>query len=194
MLDKSVPYHSVIMKRPPGLAIPTPLLVPGFTLVRYDRNATDWAKIESSVGEFDTEIDAAAHVHQYYLPFESELPDRVILVKAPSGDLVGTITAWWEDATPPTPLVHWLGVMPEFQHRGLGQALAAECLRVLHDLYGDRTVWLHTQTWSHAAIKIYLRLGFVIALSETFGRHQNQASGALPILERLIPKELLKVQ
>jgi ribosomal protein S18 acetylase RimI-like enzyme len=53
------------------------------------------------------------------------------------------------------------------------------------DIEGDRDFYLHTQTWSHRAIKIYQALGFDIT-AEKLGKYTNENyEKALKILAEL---------
>jgi hypothetical protein len=45
-----------------------------------------------------------------------------------------------------------------------------------------RDIWLHTQTWSHLAIGLYLRAGFEFVKSGSFGGYRNEYELAEPIL------------
>ena len=57
-------------------------------------------------------------------------------------------------------VLHWLAVMPEYQRRGLGKALAL-CVLRYHKEHGKTSVILKTEAYRDAAIKLYKDIGFV---------------------------------
>lgn len=58
--------------------------------------------------------------------------------------------------------IRMLAVLPEFQGRGIGEALVRACLdRARAD--GQRRVYLHTTMWMENAQRLYRRIGFVRA-------------------------------
>lgn len=192
MLDKTLPYLNIIMKRNAGLPITVHRLPSTFSFEFFKpNNEIEWATIETSVGEFAHEQEARTYFHDTYAPHE-DVNRRVVLVRAPSGVAAGTVTAWWnytEERRDPS--LHWLAVKPEFQGRGLGRALVSHCLQILNRVEGNRAVFLHTQTWSHRAIAIYLRAGFVFVDDEPFGSYQNDFEQALPLLKTVLPSFLM---
>ncbi len=189
VLDKTLPYYNVIMKRRPGLPMVAWPLPVGFSWAGFaPGQAIDWGYIEASVGEFATTKEAVEYFQRTYLPKVEELPERVVFVRAENGEAVGTVTSWWNDTgTRRDPSLHWLAVVPEYQSLGLGKALVSECLRRLALLEGDRDVFLHTQTWSYRAIAIYLNAGFEFVEDESFGNYPNDYELAISVLRKVLP-------
>jgi len=175
VLDKALPYFNVIMKRSAGVPIVTHALPSEFSLTEFvPGDEVSWARIETAVGEFMAPGEALAYFQATYLPYCDELKRRCVLVCGADGGAVGTVTSWWnatEDERDPS--VHWLAVHPEAQGLGLGKALVSECLKRLVALEGDRDIFLHTQTWSHRAIAIYLKSGFQFIERGSFGGYAN---------------------
>lgn len=184
VLDKTVPYFNVIMTRRPGLALATSELPPEYSWQWFGSgDEVHWASIEASVGEFSTAGEALEYFRHTYLPDVDEVARRCVFVRAANGDRVGTITSWWnETGNRRDPSVHWLAVRPEYQGLGLGRALVGKSLQQLSSLEGDRAVWLHTQTWSHRAIAIYIKAGFEFVRQESFGDYTNDYEKAMPVL------------
>ncbi|OGX60893.1 MAG: hypothetical protein A2189_04230 [Paenibacillus sp. RIFOXYA1_FULL_44_5] len=142
----------------------------------------------TEVGEFEDTKEALQYFQRMYLPDLQELKRRLLFVQAANGDAVETICSWWDyTGQRRDPSVHWLAVRQAFQGLGLGRALVSECLNRLVLLEGHREVFLHTQTWSHKAIALYLKTGFEIVQSETFGGYKNDYDKAMPILRESIP-------
>ncbi|MGO4501161.1 GNAT family N-acetyltransferase [Paenibacillus sp. 2RAB27] len=192
MLDKSIPYFNVIMKRAAGTPLSHYGLPIGFSFGMYKAGMEeDWAVIEASVGEFNTAEESLNYFKNEYLPQTEELKQRLLFVLNQEGKPIGTITGWWNHTREKRhSSIHWFAVMREYQGLGIGKALVAECIRVLKNLEGDEDVYLHTQTWSYKAIALYLKAGFNIELSETFSLYQNEYEQALPILQNLLNNKL----
>ena len=90
-----------------------------------------------------------------------DLRQRQGYLLAPTGEVVGTGTAWFNHNFEGARWgrVHWLAIMPEFQGRGLAKPLMTSICRRLREL-GHQHVYLSTSTARHAAIGLYLRFGF----------------------------------
>lgn len=69
--------------------------------------------------------------------------------------------------------------------QGIGTALVREALRVFAGR-GEVPVFLHTQPWSYEAVGLYLKAGFFLCRSETFGTHKNQFQEGIRILEQYL--------
>lgn len=194
MLDKSIPFHTIILKRPFG---PAPALRPlpeGFTLRAYQPgDEQGWAQIEQAVGEFDT-VEQALHCHRGYQNQPEELRRRQWYAIAPNGDWAATATAWWtiNAQGKRIPVVHALGCEPKCQGLGLGRAVATAMLNSFYRLENGLDVWLDTQTWSYRAIGLYLELGFVPVKTATYNETPNEYDLALPILESRMRPELFE--
>ncbi|MCL2421548.1 MAG: GNAT family N-acetyltransferase [Defluviitaleaceae bacterium] len=188
MIDNSVPYIEVVMRRDPGLPLPVCPLPEGFSYEMYQPGyEKEWARIEASVEEFECEMDALLHYQKEFLPCPEELPRRCIFIKAPDGELVGTATAWWAyHGQRRHPLVHWVAVKPAYQGKGLGKAITAEVVRLMTAIDGDSVFLLGTQTTSHKAIGIYEWAGFYITDEKNIlGCANDRYDEAIALLESL---------
>jgi GNAT superfamily N-acetyltransferase len=187
MLDKSVPYAGVLMRRAPGRP-PAAVLPEGYAF-RLFRSGDEraWARIETSVAEFPDEQSALAHFERTFLPHLAELERRCLFIESPAGDLVATGTAWWAySGARRDPWFHWLAVSPDQQGKGLGKAMAAKVVERMIQIEGDRPIYLHTQTWSHKAIGIYEALGFRITDEKNLSKYANEDYlKAIEILESI---------
>ena len=164
MLDQSIPYFELPMLRPAGLPVPpTPPRADGFFVKFYSPgDESHWARIEKSVGEFDTESAALSYCEKEFAPQPDLLRARMCFLCTPDGLPVATATAWEKHHSH---LLHWVATVPAYQRRGLGRAAVLSALRRFPD---DAPVLLHTQTWSHDAILLYHSLGFRILRTEGF--------------------------
>ncbi|UUZ92768.1 GNAT family N-acetyltransferase [Paenibacillus sp. P25] len=188
MLDKSIPYYNVIMRRPSGIPIPSFELPHGYSIVSFREGQEEkWAEIEASVGEFETKEEALRYFHAEYMPFTDDLKERSLFVVNANREEAGTVTGWWNrTGMRRDPSIHWFAVKQDYQGLGLGKALVSECLKRLVQLEGNKDVFLHTQTWSYRAIGLYMKAGFRIEPSDTFAYYRNEYREAMPILRKYL--------
>ena len=192
MIDESVPYIPVIMKREAGLPLPAFPLPQGFTYEMYKPgDEKDWARIEASVEEFENEMDALLHYQEEFMPYTRELPLRCIFICAPNGEKIGTATAWWCYVNERRyPQVHWVAVKPGYQGLGLGKALTCEVIRRMTAIDGDNVFYLSTQTTSYKAIGIYEWAGFYITDErDVLDCKNDQVAEAKALLKEIRQKE-----
>lgn len=83
--------------------------------------------------------------------------------------------------------VHWVKVLKDYEGYGLGRALLTEILKPLKKT--DYPIYLHTQTTSYRAIKLYTDFGFSILTDNQIGHRKNEYQEALPYLKVLMPKK-----
>lgn len=188
MLDKSVPYVDVLMKRRKGMPIPECRLSEGFRFSSFEEgDEKAWAKIETSVLEFSDELDALIYFQKEYLPYLNELKRRCIFVQDKTGEKIATGTAWWcYTGVRRDPWMHWIAVKPGFQGNGLGKALVSRVMQMMMEIEGDRDFYLHTQTWSHRAIGIYERMGYEVTDEKNLYRYSNDDyEKAIAVLDQL---------
>jgi GNAT superfamily N-acetyltransferase len=118
--------------------------------VALHQDAEPWFRVER------------AHFEQSFGGERASLVDRMFFVQAPTGEDVGTITAWWQDdwkGRGGWGQIHWLVVATAHQRRGLAKAMVAHALR---RIACDQTrAMLGTNTQRLWAIKCYLDFGFV---------------------------------
>jgi len=181
-----------------------PVLPPGFSFKFFSlSDVCNWARIETSVLEFDTVTKAEEFFKAAFLPYKDDLPERCLFVLNSDGLPIGTANAWYSDSEMGRrALVHWVAVCPEYQGLGLGKALVKKVLSVLYSLDKDKQVWLHTQTWSHPAIKLYHTLGFnmvqeerLVEMNTANGKpfvYKNEYGKAIKVLEAVYDKSYLE--
>jgi len=161
MLDKSVPYVDVLMRRDKGIPISVYNLPEGFRFSAFhsgDEKA--WAKIETSVLEFSDELDALIYFQKEYLPYISELEKRCLFIENDKNEKIATSTAWWGySGIRRDPWLHWVAVKPQYQGLGLGKSIISRIIQLMIEMEGDRELYLHTQTWSHRQLKFTKNMG-----------------------------------
>jgi GNAT superfamily N-acetyltransferase len=186
MLDKTIPFADIIMRRRAGLPVRPQPLPEGYSFALFEPgDEAEWAKIEASVLEFDDPIEALLYFQADRMPYLRELTRRCLFIVSPAGEKVATATAWWNyTGVRRDPWLHWVAVKPEYQGRGLGKAVVAEGISLIQAIEGDRDIYLHTQTWSHKAVEIYRNAGFEITDERNIGGYANEDyAEALTILD-----------
>ena len=91
----------------------------------------------------------------------AELPRRQIYAVDAEGDAIGTVTAWLPEADldPAIGRLHWLVVVPESQHKGVGSALIFAALERLKAL-GHQRAYLTSAAVRTEALRLYTAFGF----------------------------------
>ena len=188
MLDKSVPYAGLYMHRAPGSRIPENQLPDGYRFSLYnDGDEASWAKIETSVLEFDSEFAALLHFNEKFKPYAFELYKRCLFIERENGEKIATATAWWDKAGGRRrPWLKWVAVIPRCQGLGLGKALVSKATKLMAELEGDVGFYLHTQTWSYKAVNIYLAHGYQPTNEKALYKdRENDYKKAMKILRRI---------
>jgi len=163
MLDKSIEYKHVIMRLDCNeFTTLEPELPPGYSFRFFKpSDEKNWSRIETSVLEFDSEQAAENYFRIAYLPYINELGKRCVFILDPEGLPVATANAWYANSElGHQASLHWVAVRPEYQGKGLGKAITKKTLQIFHSMENGIPVWIHTQTWSHVAIRLYHSLGF----------------------------------
>lgn len=195
-MDKSIPFQRVVMRMEPDLvsSLPEPELPDGYTFRTYEPgDMKTWAGLETSVDEFPDTDAAESYFSKTFLPFEEKLSERMFFICDPDGRAVSTGTAWeYESHGETMPLVHWICVSPEAQGKKLGSAVVQRVLKCFQQIEPGKPVYLETQTWSHRAIRMYLRLGFRAMTEEhVFLREKNDFTAACEVLRTVFDQNTM---
>ena len=170
MLDKSLEYKGIIMRIESDKieTVSEAKLPDGFSFKLFTPDdVPHWGSIEASVLEFASEAEACEYFERSYLPHLHELQKRCIFIINADDLPVATATAWFADGKLGYQAsLHWVATRPEYQGKGLGKAVVQKALEVFRELEPGKSVWLHTQTWSHVAVRLYHSLGFNMVRSE----------------------------
>ena len=118
-----------------------------------------WAEIETAAGEFASEGEARDRFEREFGDRREEVDKRCFFIGT-GGRVIGTAMGWYGTGVEGgiAGRVHWVGIHPGFQGRGLGRplvSLAVECLKRYHE-----SAYLTTQTTSARGVKVYLDFGF----------------------------------
>ena len=201
MLDKSMSYKNIIMKIDWGKlkSIKAPVLPDGFSFRFFTAGDEEhWARIEASVLEFDSATEAKDYFEKSYIPHMKHLQKRCIFVCNKDELPIATTNSWFADSKElgHQSSLHWVAVCPEYQRLGIGQAIVQQALVNFQELAPNMPVWLHTQTWSHAAIRLYHRLGFSVMKNGKLANndakiYQNDFDEAMQVLQAVISEKML---
>lgn len=193
MLDKSVPYQEICMLRPDGV-LSAPVLPKGYSVRTYDAgDERYWAAIETSVAEFESIDRALIYFDREFAPNATEMKRRCTFVCDPAGLPAATATAWWSVAGDKRfGLIHWVAVTPSCQGFGLGKAVTQRAIQLLAQYECGRPVMLHTQTWSHIAVRMYHALGFRMVKDVSPLCPKNDYQSAVSVLKSVMDEAELR--
>lgn len=176
MLDKSIPYLKIFMKRDKNSSIIPYNLPKGFSYTYFkEGDEKAWAEIELSVGEFQTLEEGIALITKEIEQDKERLNNRIIFIENEKGEKVATGTAWREidEEKGKVSRAHWIATRADYQGKGLGSAIFYKTLTTALEKEGESDVYLSTQTWSHVAIRMYIKQGFYITGERVFGKDNN---------------------
>ncbi len=154
----------LVMRRPHLRRLPQAAIAPGYQ-VRDFRNGdeTSWNQVLAAAFERDlSEFDFDRMMRRD----PAFLPQRVQVVVTSDEVVVATASSWvTERAGVDHSVLHWVGTHPEHVGLRLGYEVS---LAALQQAQSERraAVWLLTDDHRVAAIKTYLRLGFVPVLTD----------------------------
>ncbi len=158
MHDSSSESETLVeMMRPdldnwPILALPC-----GFTIRPYQSgDAQIWRAIHERADRFNR-FDESTFA-QWFGTDEALLRARQKYLIAPDGEVIGTATAWFDDAE--TGRVHWVAIVPEYQGRGLARPLLSVIGATLRDC-GHSRATLTTSLQRPIAMALYRKFGFI---------------------------------
>ncbi|MDK0615410.1 hypothetical protein P5E77_11165 [Clostridium perfringens] len=87
MLDKSIEFFKIILKREKGRELKCETLPDGFRFVKFKKgDEKAWAEIEKSVLEFENVKDGEEYFKNKYLPYIDELERRTIFIENNNGE------------------------------------------------------------------------------------------------------------
>ena len=194
MLNRSIPYYNIIMKKDTSTACDTPALPSQFELHAYRPGVEQqWAELEYEIGDFPSVQEARTYFTKTYMSRPDLLARRGVFISdKESGGLVGACIAWGDEQNgAPISSLHWLIAKETYQGRGIGSALIATALSI-YEKENAFPVYLHTQPWSYQAVRLYHKFGFRLMKQESFANYENQYALAVPVLARYIEPECMR--
>ena len=152
----------IIMVRPNLKNIPEYPLPEGYSMRLYQPgDEQHWADLWVSVKDFDT-LEPALKAHRDdFGGGPEQLPLRQMFLCNESGEVIGTISAWYGSSYEPSPygLFHWVAIHPDYQAKRLGRPLMCEAMKLMSQWHDK--AYLCTHTHRIRALRVYLDMGFV---------------------------------
>ena len=178
MIDKTVKFFDLFMLHHNLDEVKERALPKGFSYRFFNGSEEDkqhWIEIEVSSGDVKSRQEAEEGFQTYYADYFDELPKRCIFLLNSQGEPVGTATAFFLVENQPglpevssnpesipngvTGHLHWVAIKEEFKGKGLSKPLITKAMNRMREL-GHHKAFLHSQTPSWLACKIYLDLGW----------------------------------
>lgn len=136
--------------------------VPSGYKIRLFREGEEqiWMEVATSSGLFETMEQARARYDEEFAAYVAELTERCFFMENDQGKPIGTAMAWYQSdfLGECYGRIHWVGMIPEYQGKGLAKPLLSAALHRLAQSHGR--AYLTTQTMSYKAIRMYLDFGF----------------------------------
>jgi GNAT superfamily N-acetyltransferase len=140
--------------------IPPFTLPPGYRFRPYhEGDDQTWLTLQRAAEPF-IQMDDDYFAGQFGADLDA-LPDRLVFVETVTGEIAGTITAWWErERHDPQARgrIHWVAVHPAHQRRGLTKPMMTHAMQRLAQEYSAAV--LGTSAGRPWAVKVYLDFGF----------------------------------
>ena len=197
--DRSLPRKSITLVTTPEEIerAADPVLPEGYYFRLYKPgDDVEWARLMTIVEEFESEDKGLEYFRKRFVADEEEeLKRRQVYICAPDGTPVATSMAWYfEEDGVRYGRLHWVCTDPSHQNKGLGRAVVTWSMKRIADLEPGLNVYLDTQTWSHKALGLYMRLGFhPVRDTHPVLKSANEYSIAGEILKDVLPEETYRM-
>lgn len=162
MIDYSLPYYGLLMKKSDFSNTPSYKLPEGYFFCTYREGMKeDWVRIHTAAQMVETKKKASEAFDQKILPHDELLKEFCVFICDEDGQGVANASLLpgyhfgemrWQ--------VYWVAVMPEHNGLHLCHALIAYLVDLFCSKIGDEWMYLATQTWNYCAISVYKDLGF----------------------------------
>lgn len=171
VLDTSVPHYPVLMVLGGHEPVGEVPMAEGYSLRPYDPSyKLPWVELHVELGQLPSVEEGLSYFERTYESDPDALRERMLLACDERGELAGTSSVWRGDHFgEPRLRVHWVGVSPRHQRRGLAKSLMLHTIRLYDELAargeaggadGHAPLYLTTQTESYVAVSMYRKLGF----------------------------------
>lgn len=127
----------------------------------------------------------SAYIAKTYDNDLEKLCQNTWVVSNQENEILATCTRWQAYGSINT--IQWLKTTKEYEGNGIGRALLTKVLRSFRK--DDFPVFLHTQSGSYKAVKLYSDFGFSIITDEIPGPAPNEWKEALPVLKQCMKEE-----
>src|SRR5699024_5066312 len=108
-----------------------------FSIRMFEKDdESNWARIETSVGEFKNYKAPLERFIKEFEPYIDEMDRCCIFIENKHGDVIGTTTAWYRDLSGNGEIsgrIYWVGIIPEYQGKKLSKPLLSAAMHILAD-------------------------------------------------------------
>lgn len=162
MIDKNLEFISVMMETNHASEYPRYSVPEGYSIVGYrDGFETDWARIQCLSFDSGT-IESSTE--KFMKLFGANLPlarTNCLFLLNPEGVPVSIGSLWMSELNGKIcPRLHYIATDPEYEGKGLCKALLTAVFDLQKAQGLGEYMFLTSQTWSFAAIRLYERFGF----------------------------------
>lgn len=168
-LDKSLPYHRVIMvlaKKTITKEIECP---DGYHMRSLEANDKEaWANLHVETNLFDTKEEALKTFEAMEFENKDLLYSKFVVVTDADQHIVASAGLWpGTDFSPDRLRLHYVSVSPQAQHKHIAQAMISH-LAIMYDQEPTKyPLYLVTQSQSYAAIRLYSHMEFTPYLGQS---------------------------
>lgn len=164
MIDFTIPDYSIFMYKDDTDNYPRHSLPEGFYFKFYeDGDDIEWAKIEHSLGQFDTVEEGVKCFRSEFIDGQAlNAKERVLFVMSPDGDYAATASLWDGNFFGEhIDRLHWLAVYDKYAGRGIAKALFTRLMDLYNELGLSGRLYLWTGARYFVAISMYRKFGFI---------------------------------
>lgn len=163
VLNRNLKYLDAYMIYEDLSVVPEFKLPEGYSFKFFEEgNEKDWVEIEVSSGDIENEKSGYDKFEKYYGNYIDDIKKRMIFIVDRNNTPIGTATGFFMEKPIDDRItgdLHWVAVRKEFQGKGLSKPLITEAMKVMYQL-GHKGAYLHSQTHTWLACKIYKSLGW----------------------------------
>ena len=162
-IDSTIKYYELLMSYDDTSKFINYELPLGYHFEFY-KNGDDnsWVDINLSSGNFTSAVKGLQYFHDFYDSFIYELNKRCIfIIDDSTNEKVGTVTVslLQNEEYGYKAAIDWFAIRKEYQGKKLSRPLITKFIKVANELGHDK-IFLHTQTTTWLAAKLYLDAGF----------------------------------
>lgn len=185
MLDRTIPFYNIIL-RCDSYKRREIILPKGFSIVPYKNGyETEWAKLECSIGDFNSLEEAKKYFIKTYL-YDKKLLNNILFLLDKYNHVIGSCIAWKDERKKAyVSSLHWLIVDKRYRGLGLGKMLCSAVMNIFEEF----PIYIHTQPWSWKAIFLYISLGFKLQRTDTFAQYENEYTDAMKELKKIVTEK-----
>lgn len=168
MIDNSLTYYGLIMKKQDAEVYPIYELPKGYSFVFMPEDIEKvWCKVQFEAMLVDSMEQAKEVFQRSFLPYAELLEKFCVFVRNDRKEIVATAALWPGDLFGYIKQrVHWIAILPSEQGKGIGKALLTKLMQLKEQYYPGEWMYVTTQSWNYNAVELYYQFGFEPYLDE----------------------------